>query len=166
MVDTGPFLLLSLPVNFTTISGPDLSALSGADLDDCKKHQGANNGLLHTCRTCRLSFLHWGYSQGKSRRLKSAKLRRSRRSRRSRRDSGLPCWWWIPKPVSARHGRSLSVLSGKRPIPKNLDSWTDQNANPSTPPSVVAGVPETYLLLKRRRSSSFSSPASYVRHAR
>ncbi|MBZ9605495.1 hypothetical protein [Phyllobacterium chamaecytisi] len=34
---------------------------------------------------------------------------------------------------------------------KNLDSWTDQNANPSTPPAVVAGVPETYLLLKRRR---------------
>ena len=160
MVDTGPLLFISLPINFTTILLPTFLLYLALIWTIVRSTKARTLGSFVLVALAATPFLQWGYSQWK---VSQAKVLEAAEVR------AIPTIapGFVPPVLVVDSQESVGPAWGvpqiqrviwKEEYPEKFRQLARSERQSFYPAAVIEGVPDTYLLLKRGRSSSFAKP--------
>ncbi len=160
MVETGPLLLISLPVNLTTILLPTFLLYLALIWTIVRSTKARTIGSFLLVALAASPFLHWGYSQWK---VSQAEVRETVEIKAiptiapgfvppvlvvDSQESVGPAWA-VPQ---------IQRVIWKDGYPEKFRQLERSERQSFYPAAVIDRVPDTYLLLKRGHSSSFAKP--------
>jgi len=159
-VDAGPLFVISLPINFTPILLPTLLLYLALIWTIVRSTKARTLGSFVLVALAASPFLHWGYSRWE---VSQAEVREAAEIKAiptiapgvvppvlvvESRESVGPAWA-VPQ---------IQRVIWKDGYPEKFRQLERSERQSFYPAAVMDGVPDTYLLLKRGRSSSFAKP--------
>ncbi|WP_271894212.1 hypothetical protein [Candidatus Phyllobacterium onerii] len=160
MVETGPLLLISLPVNLTTILLPTFLLYLALIWTIVRSTKARTIGSFLLVALAASPFLHWGYSRWV---VSQAEVREAAEIK------AIPTIapGFVPPVLVVESQESVGPVWAvpqiqrviwKDGYPEKFRQLERSKRQSFYPAAVIDGVPDTYLLLKRGRSSSFAKP--------
>jgi hypothetical protein len=153
-------MLISLPVNFTTMLVPTFLLYLALIWTIVRSTKAPTLGSFALVALAVSPFIHWGYSQWD---VSQAKFREAAEIKAiaTIAPKFVPPVLVVDSQASVRPAWAVPQIQRviwKEDYPEEFRQLERSERRSFYPPTVVDGVPDTYLLLKRGRSSSFAKP--------